>query len=320
MHSKKTPHQQKSQAKPSPCEYTLFGRKLANPFILASGMVQNTCDDWVRIAESTPISVVTTKSITLTKRSGNPHPRIYHFQQGMLNAVGIPSLGLDALIPELERFKSSAPKELAISLYATEAEEFLMLARAFDHLQAIYFELNLSCPNISQNNGVPLAADPQTVKTIIAQLKMAGITTPVVAKLSPQTPNIVQIAEGALQEVVDGFTLTNTIPAMLFDHQTQRPVLGFGSGGMSGPALHPIAVKAVYDVRQVSAEIPIIGTGGIYTAEDALTMHLAGASFFGIGSVIYKKGMKAIKTIVDAYLQNFDGNAAVIQKNNSDLL
>lgn len=292
-------------SEPTSSVYTLFGRVLKNRFVFASGMTQNTSEGLLSCAESTGVSVVTTKSISLQEREGNPHPRIHHIPYGMLNALGIPSVGVNATLPELERFKEASPKELAISLYAGDAEGFVQLAQRLDCLDAIYLELNLSCPNVLHAHSIPLAADAGAVKTVVARLKDKDITTPIVAKLSPQVAHIASVAEGALEAGVDGFTLVNTIPALLFDHKTGSPVLGFGSGGMSGPALHPIAVKAVHDVRQLSQKIPIIGSGGVYSVEAAQTMLLAGATMISIGSLVYKKGMGAAARLISQFSHSY---------------
>ncbi len=277
---------------------TLFSHSLPSFFVIASGMVQNTSKSLLSLARKTSAGVITTKSITIHERSGNHAPTTHYTDHYMLNAIGIPSAGIDVVLPELETFIANTTKKLAISVYAEHDNDALYMIKKIDRLGAIYIELNFSCPNISHTSKIPLYADAPRMASMIRTIKQSNPLTPIVAKLSPLVPNMGYIAETLLEAGIDGFTLTNTIPAMTFDLSTKKPVLSYGSGGMSGAALHPIALKAVHDVRKISSDIPIIGTGGVYSPEDAMRMRIAGASLIGIGSILYTKNIDAAEKII----------------------
>lgn len=249
---------------------------------------------------------MTTKSLTSEPRKGHPGPVVAEFEGGFLNSMGLCNPGIDAGLEEVRRYKESgAEAAVMISLFADSAEGFADLARKAAQAPADFLELNLSCPNVRDEYGAPLAASPGTVAAILRAVK-AVTDTPLIAKLSPNVTDLDSVARGARDGGADALCLINTLgPGLLIDIEAIRPVLYNRTGGLSGPCVKPIALRLVHAAAR-SAGLPLIGTGGITTGNDALEMWMAGASLIGVGTAIYYRGEEVFTHILDemtAYLE-----------------
>jgi len=280
--------------------------KLKNPVILASG----TCGfgkEIKKLINVTKLGAIVTKTITLKKREGNPSPRICESPSGMLNSIGLDNDGLKDFVFE----KVNLLKELKIPVIASIAgdslNEFKKLTKELSKILCIKaIEVNLSCPNVIHKNTKfkTLAQDKNAVRKIISELrKITKIT--LLAKLSPNVGNLKEIAKEAEKAGVDGISLVNTYPAMLVDVNTMKPKLGNITGGLSGPAIKPLALKCVWDVYN-AVKIPIIGMGGIMDARDAIEFVLCGAKAVQVGTAnfVNPKASLEILTGIEKYLKN----------------
>lgn len=264
---------------------TLCGIRMKNPIVTASG----TCGYGQELAQLYDLSVLgafTAKSVTLEKRAGNPNPRIAECVSGILNSIGIQSQGVGHFIendlPLLRKF--DVP--VLVSISGNYVEDYPKLAAILDREQGISaLELNISCPNLEMG-GCSLGADPEVAGRIVKLVKEAT-NLPVIAKLTPNVSDITVIARSVETNGADAITLINTLAGMAIDIQTQRPKLGNVIGGLSGPAIKPVAVKMVWDVFRV-VKVPIIGMGGVMTWEDAIEFVLAGATAVGVGTALFR--------------------------------
>jgi len=226
------------------------------------------------------LGAIVPKTVTLKAQEGNPPQRIVETPAGMVNAIGIENPGVDVFIknklPELKTL--GVP--VIVSVSAQSEEDFIALAKKLDKAGIAAIELNLSCPNLKHK--ILVAQDPFLTKKIIKSVKKAT-SLPVIAKLSPNVTDITVVAKAAEDAGADGLAMINTLSAMVIDVQTRKPILGNVTGGLSGPAIRPVAVNMVYRTAQV-VKIPIIAMGGIMTANDALEFLIAGASMVAVGT------------------------------------
>jgi len=251
-----------------------------NPVTVASGTFGYE-EKYFQASDIKKFGALVPKTITLHAREGNLPPRIHETASGMINAIGIENPGADAFIrdklPKLR--KIGVP--LIVSILGHSDEEFLALAEKLQSAQGIQaLELNLSCPNLGQKRLV--AQDPEATERIIRKIKQVS-EIPILAKLSPNVTDITAIAIAAESGGADGLCLVNTFAAMAVHINTRRPVLGNITGGLSGPAIKPAALNMVYQAA-ACVKIPIIGMGGIMTAEDALEFIIAGATMVAVGT------------------------------------
>lgn len=233
-----------------------------------------------RLMNPSHLGALVNKTIFLDPRPGNPPPRIVETPCGMLNAIGIPSKGTDTFIADILPQLRSFGVPLIISIAGSTIEEFTKIASRIEATgQADLLELNLSCPNLSQ--GLEWAQDEKALAQVVTAVKKA-VTLPIVAKLSPSVRDIGRMAAVAETAGADALSLINSYKGMVIDIKQGHPFLGNLTGGMSGPAIHPLAVYAVYSVYAAS-NLPIIGMGGISTWEDAVEMMMAGATAVAVG-------------------------------------
>lgn len=251
-----------------------------NPVTVASGTFAHA-EKYHNLEEVKKLGAIVPKTVTLRPQEGNPPVRIVETPAGMLNAIGIENPGADGFIKEkLPNFKKIGVP-LVISILGHTDEEFKILAKKFTAVQGISaLELNLSCPNLGHK--VLVAQDSAATFRVVKLVK--GIAkVPVIAKLSPDVTDIRVMAKAAEEAGADGISLVNTFAAMVIDVHKRRPALGNFTGGLSGPAIRPIAVRMVYQTAR-TVKIPIIAMGGIVTAEDALQYILAGAAMVAVGT------------------------------------
>jgi len=255
--------------------------KLKNPVMVASGTFGPEYSQFMDLSE---LGAYVTKTITLSGRAGNLPPRICETPSGMLNSIGLENKGLEDFInnkiPELNKLKVP----LIVSIAGDEPDEYAKIARALSKVDSVSaIELNLSCPNVKHGNKVHLTAQDETAtyETVRAARKATGLT--LIAKLSPNVTDIAKIAISAERAGVDAVSLVNTLIGMAIDIDKRRPVLGNIIGGLSGPAIKPIALRMVYEVRK-KCSLPIIGMGGIMNSTDALEFIMCGASAVQVGT------------------------------------
>ncbi len=261
-----------------------------NPLILASGILDESGETMLRIAKNGAGGIVT-KSIGKEPRNGYENPVVYELPCGLLNAMGLPNPGIENYKDEIKIAKEGGVPIIG-SIFGSNTEEFSYLSKKMEDYGADAIELNLSCPH-AKGYGMEVGTDLELVEEIINSVKRA-VKIPVWAKLTPNTNNIVEIAKAA--ENADAFVLINTLKAMAIDIDAKRPVLKNVFGGLSGKAIKPIGVRAVYEVYR-EIEKPIIGVGGIENGRDAIEYMMAGASAVEIGTALYTRGIEVFKEI-----------------------
>jgi dihydroorotate dehydrogenase (NAD+) catalytic subunit len=267
-------------------EQKLFGVTFQNPVLLASG----TCgygEEMQGFLNLDALGGLVIKAVTVEERHGNASPRVIEFEAGMLNSIGLANVGVAAVkgekLPWLTKQLSRA--HVLVNVAGKTVQEFADLIRELDDLTGFLgYELNVSCPNVKEG-GTYFSSRADLLADAVRSAR-AATKRPLVVKLAPNVPDIGGMAEVAVNEGADGLTLINTFPGLLFDLKTRKARLGAGTGGVSGPAILPMGVHAVYQASQ-RVKVPLIGVGGIRTADDALQYFLAGASLIQIGTASF---------------------------------
>ncbi len=267
-------------------EQNVLGQTFQNPILLASG----TCGYGEELDGNFDIDTLgglVIKAVTLEARAGNASPRVAEFDAGMLNSVGLANVGVDAVrgekLPWLAQRLGRA--HVLVNVAGGSAGEYAEIVRRLDDAPGFFcYELNVSCPNV-ERGGAIFSTREDLLSEVITTVR--PITKrPLVVKLAPNVPDIGRLAEVAVAAGADALTLINTFPGLLFDPETRQAVLGAGTGGVSGPAILPMGVHAVWQARR-RVSVPIIGAGGIRTAKDALQYLFAGASLIQIGTATF---------------------------------
>ncbi|GAB4161043.1 MAG: dihydroorotate dehydrogenase [Planctomycetota bacterium] len=267
---------------------TLGPLQLKNPILSASGTFgsgwEGRAHAGLAAEDLAAAGALVSKTVTKAPRRGNPPPRILETPSGMLNSIGLENRGIDHFLAEtLPRMKTLGPAVI-VNIGGEAVREFAELAGRVCEAGAAAIELNLSCPNV-QGGRLPFSTVPAETERAVAAVKRVS-TLPVFAKLSPNVTDIAPIARAAEQGGADGITAVNTFVGMAIDWRSRRPVLGRGIGGLSGPAIRPLALRMVHDVCR-AVRIPVIGVGGIATAEDVLQFLCAGASAVEVGTSVF---------------------------------
>jgi dihydroorotate dehydrogenase (NAD+) catalytic subunit len=279
-------------------EAKLCNVRLSNPTVLNSGYLGVNADALLRVARM-GAGAVTSKSCGPKPRAGHPNPTVLQFGDVIINAVGLSNPGVDEEIPEIRKAAEGAKKlgvPVIASLFAESAEGFVDVARKLERAKPSFLELNMSCPNVGSEMGKPFACDSRDAGRVVSMVKDA-VKTPVIAKLSPNVTDIVSIAKSVEEAGADAINAINTLgPGMVIDIDARRPVLANKVGGLSGPAIRPIAVRCVWQISR-AVEIPVVGTGGILTGRDAVEMFMAGASAVGVGSALHYRGNDCFRLI-----------------------
>jgi dihydroorotate dehydrogenase (NAD+) catalytic subunit len=282
-------------------EVQVAGLKLRNPTMLASGILGLTSTTLREVAKAGAGAVVT-KSIGLEQREGYKNPTTVQVECGLINAMGLPNPGIREFKQEIEEAKD-LEVPLIVSVYGFSAEEYAKVASIAVEAGADAVELNLSCPHV-EGTGTEMGQNSTIVAEVISEVKRT-IRKPVLAKLTPNVSNIADLAVAAVDAGADALTAINTIRAMKIDTETTLPILSNKIGGLSGPAIKPIAVRCVYEIHK-AVKVPIIGCGGISTWQDAVEFMLAGASAVQIGTSIAYKGLGIFRQVTEgiaAYLK-----------------
>lgn len=256
--------------------------KLRNPVLVASGTWGALMD---QVLDVSRIGGVVEKTITMNPRTGNPHPRVWETASGMLNSIGLDGPGLEGWIKKRYGHVKDYPCALILSVSGRTVEEFAELVRRLDALPRVdAFELNISCPNVS--HGTDLATDPLLTEKVVRLCK-AATQRPVFAKLTPNVTDVALIARAAAAGGADGISAINTIRGMAVDWRRKTPCIGAVTGGLSGPAVKPVALRMVWEIASAVPQLPVIGIGGISTADDALEFMVAGATAVQIGTASF---------------------------------
>lgn len=262
---------------------TACGLTFPNPVLLAAGTAAYG-RELADVMDLEALGGFVTKAVSPEPRSGAPAPRVGDFGGGMINAVGLANPGMEAVKREDLPWIAAhvrAPRVL-VNVVGKVAEDFGIVVEHLDDAAGIHgYELNVSCPNVKQG-GMEFGADPEALTAVIAGARR-HTKKPIFVKLSPTLPKVGEVAQRAVDAGADGITVINTIPGMVVDVERRRPLLGFNSGGVSGPGLLAVGVLATWRVRQ-AVQVPIIGAGGVQSAEDALQFIIAGASCVAIGT------------------------------------
>lgn len=278
------------------------GVRFENPIVLASGILGVTGDSMARVVEN-GAGGVTSKSLWPFEHKGHPNPTIITTEHFMLNAVGIPDAGPEKAKEEMARYRTKTKAPFIANIVGGAMDDYAKIAAEVAPLMPDLIEVNISCPNVEDELGKPMACSvhktrevTELVKKTLAERGAAGI--PVTVKLSPNVENIVAIAQSALEGGADGITAINTVgPGMVIDPDTAQAILANKVGGLSGPAIKPLAVKYVYDIY-AATQTSIIGTGGICTGRDAIEIMMAGATLVGVGSAVWLRGQEVFGQIV----------------------
>jgi len=262
-------------------------KRFANPIFTASGCASSGQE----LSQFFPLSslgAVVTKSIMTKPRTGRATPRMAETPSGMLNSIGLQGPGIDIFLERDIPWLIEQQAKIIISIAGETVDEYGVLARRLRALSGISaVEVNISCPNV-ENRGQVFACHPDTAVAVIESVRRnIGGELPIIAKLSPDVTDIVEIASAVINAGVDGLALINTLLGMVIDTNSMRPKLAGKTGGLSGPAIRPVAVRAIYQVHQAFPNTPIVGMGGVAAGRDAFELILAGASAVSVGTATF---------------------------------
>ena len=265
-----------------------------NPIFTASGCASSG-RELAQFFDLHDLGGVVTKSVMSKARTGRPTPRMAETPSGMLNSIGLQGPGIDAFIAKDIPYLIEQKARIIVSIAWETVEEYSTLARKLRSVSGISaIEVNISCPNV-ENRGMVFACDPDASRRVIDGVRRTiGGELPIIAKLSPDVTDLVAIARGVVDAGADALALINTVLGMVINLDTMRPHLGGKTGGLSGPAIRPIAVRAIYQVHEAMPKVPILGMGGVSNGRDALEMIAAGASGVSIGTASFGNPMALI--------------------------
>lgn len=277
---------------------------LRNPVMTASGTFGNGLE-YARIFDIQRLGAIVSKAITLKPRRGNVQPRIAETASGMINSIGLQNIGIDAILKEVAPVWATWDVPVIANIAGESVADYAELAARLDGVPGVSgIEVNISCPNVE--SGLEFGIDPRAAADVTAAVRRQT-SLPLIVKLTPNVNDIVAIAEAVVDSGADALTMINTYPAMKIDVETRRPALGWGSGGLSGPALKPIAVRLVYMTAK-AVRVPIIGCGGITSAADVIEFMMAGASAVQVGTATFRNPRAALDILegLEEWLQDHD--------------
>ncbi len=266
---------------------TLGVLELPDPVLTASGCAA-AGRELAPFLDVAAIGAVVTKSIMLAPRSGRPTPRMAETPSGMLNSIGLQGPGVEQFIAQDLRWLREREIRTVVSIAGGTVAEYQKLAQRLRHEPGIAaIEVNISCPNV-ESRGQVFACDPLSAGSVVQVVRRhSSPEVPVLAKLSPDVTDIVAVARSVIEAGADGLSLINTLLGMVIDPDTMRPKLGGMTGGLSGPAIRPVAVRAVWQVHAAYPRVPVLGMGGITSGQDAFEFLLAGASAVSVGTAVF---------------------------------
>ncbi len=261
---------------------------MASPLVLLSGCV-GFGEEYTRVDgfSNSDVGAVVLKGTTGTARLGNPPHRVYETPDGMLNAIGLQNPGVDKVVDDILPGLDFSETRFVANVSGSTIEEYEQVTRRFDDSDIDAIEINISCPNVKEG-GVAFGNDPEMSARVVAACR-AQTSKPIITKLSPNQTDIQENARLCIEAGTDGFAVINTVMGMAIDGETRRPIIGNVRGGLSGPAIKPIALLKVHQVYEVARKhtVPIIGQGGITTPADAIEFIVAGATGVGIGTALF---------------------------------
>jgi len=274
----------------------ICGKVLKNPLILTSGVLGTEAELLARVAKA-EAGAVTTKSCGLRPRKGHENPTVLAWRYGLINAVGLTNPGVEEETKEINRLRKLIPPEVKIiaSFFGETIKEFVKVAKILSLAKPDFLEMNISCPNTESEFGRPFAVSPKDTFNVTKAVKK-NVKIPLIVKLSPNVTDIKIIAKAAEDGGADIISAINTVTGMIIDIEAGKPILTNKMGGISGPAILPIAIRCVYEIVR-AVKIPVIGIGGVINGEDAIQMIMAGARAVGVGSAIYYRGLGVFKKI-----------------------
>jgi len=278
----------------------LCGVRLPNPTVVASGILGLTHGLIARVARA-GAGAVTTKSCSLNPRPGYPNPVVLDWEGGLINAVGLSNPGIEVMTEEIQAAKEAlAPLGVPViaSIFADTIYDFGTIARFVTDARPDLIEVNISCPNIDDHYQQMFAAEPYVAAQVTRRVKQ-NTDIPVLVKLSPNVTSIARVAQAVEEAGADGITAINSLgPGLILDIETTRPVLSHGAGGVSGPAVRPIAVRCVSSICR-AVDIPVLAVGGVTTGRDVVEMLLVGAAAVGIGSGVFYRGISVYRQVCE---------------------
>ena len=266
---------------------TLGNAWFPTPIFTASGCASSG-KELAQFFPLNQIGAVVTKSVMSKPRHGRPTPRMAETPSGMLNSIGLQGPGIDAFLANDVPWLLEQKARVVVSIAGETVEEYATLARKLRSISGISaVEVNISCPNV-ENRGLVFACDPESSRRVIDGVrKTIGGELPIIAKLSPDVTDLPAIARGVVDAGADGLALINTVLGMVINIDSMKPHLGGKTGGLSGPAIKPVAVRAIYQVHAALPKVPILGMGGVASGRDALELILAGASGVSVGTASF---------------------------------
>jgi dihydroorotate dehydrogenase (NAD+) catalytic subunit len=286
-------------------EVSICGVNFKNPIVTASGTFGfgEEYDEYVSLNE---YGGFTAKGLTRMPRAGNPPPRIAETPYGILNSVGLQNPGVEQfaehIMPDLARKYDT---NVIANMAGNTVEEYCEMAEILSETEAAMLEMNISCPNV-KHGGMAFGTDADTVSHLTAEVKK-HCKKPLIVKLSPNVTSVSEIAKAAEAGGADALSLINTLLGMAIDINTRRPILANNTGGLSGPAVKPIAVRMIYEVSQ-AVKLPIIGMGGVMSGADAIELMLAGASIVALGTALFTDPcmILRVKDEMSAYMEKYN--------------
>ncbi|MDH3984078.1 MAG: dihydroorotate dehydrogenase [Gammaproteobacteria bacterium] len=272
----------------NPLQTEFCGMRLASPIVLLSGCV-GFGEEYTRVEgfSNADVGAVCLKGTTGGARLGNPPHRVYETPDGMLNAIGLQNPGVDTVVDEVLPGLDFSETRFIANVSGSTVEEYERVTKRFDDSDIDAIEINISCPNVKEG-GVAFGNDPDMSARVVAACR-AQTAKPLITKLSPNQTDIQENARRCIEAGTDGLSCINTLMGMAIDTATRKPIIGNVQGGLSGPAIKPIALLKVHQVYQVARKhnVPIIGQGGITTVSDAIEFMIAGASAIGVGTALF---------------------------------
>ena len=279
------------------------GLSLRNPVMTASGTFSNGLEA-VRIFDIQRLGAIVSKGTTLKPRPGNPQPRTAETPSGMLNTIGLQNIGVEALIRDVAPVWATWRVPVIVNIAGDTVDEFAALAARLDGVPGVSgIEVNVSCPNVAVG-GMLFGQDPKQAAAVTAAVVRAT-TLPVIVKLTPNVTDIVGVARAVVDAGADALCLINTVQAMAIDVRSRRPLLSTVFGGLSGPAIKPLALRMVYQVAG-AVDVPIVGCGGIRSGEDALEFIMAGATAVEVGTATFANPRAPLDVLegIERFLQS----------------
>lgn len=285
---------------------SIAGVEWKNPVTVASGTFGSGAE-YSEFTDLNKLGAVTTKGVANVPWAGNPTPRVAEVYGGMLNAVGLQNPGIELFCKRDIPFLKQYDTKIIVNVCGHSTEEYVEVVKRLANEPVDLLEINISCPNVKEG-GIAFGQDPKAVEAITREMKKYA-KQPIIMKLSPNVTDITEMARAAEAGGADALSLINTITGMKIDVNRRKFVLANKTGGMSGPAIHPVAVRMVYQTAQ-AVNIPIIGMGGIMTAEDAIEMILAGATAVSVGTANFVNPQATMEIVdgIEEYMKKYHVN------------